>query len=59
MASLHRSRVSTLAIVLLVVAALIAVAAGLAVSGVGHTYVDWAVRTWQDLVAWIKGLFTS
>jgi uncharacterized membrane-anchored protein len=56
-ASLHRSRVSTLAIVLLVVAALVAVAAGLAVSGVGHTYVDWAVSTWQDFVAWIKGLF--
>ncbi|TCO59175.1 putative cytokinetic ring protein SteA [Actinocrispum wychmicini] len=57
-ASLHRSRVSTFAIVLLVLAALVAVAAGLAVSGVGHTYVDWAVHTWQDFVDWVKGLFT-
>jgi uncharacterized membrane-anchored protein len=57
-ANLHRSRVSTPAIVLLVVAALVAVAAGLAVSGVGHTYVDWAVHTWQDFVTWLKGLFS-
>lgn len=57
-ASLHRSRVSTVAIGLLVAAALIAVVAGLAVSGVGHTYLDWVVHTWQDFVAWIKGLFT-
>ena len=57
-ASLHRNRVSLAAVVLLVIAALVAVAAGLAVSGVGHTYVDWGVHTWQDFIAWIKGLFT-
>jgi uncharacterized membrane-anchored protein len=56
-ARLHRSRVSLVAVVLLVLAALIAVAAGLAVSGVGHAYLDWAVGTWHDLTAWIKGLF--
>jgi uncharacterized membrane-anchored protein len=55
-ASLHRSRVSVAAVVLLVLAALIAVAAGLAVSGVGHAYFDWAVHTWNDFTAWIKGL---
>ncbi|MFC0112664.1 putative cytokinetic ring protein SteA [Kibdelosporangium aridum] len=57
-ASLHRTRVSTAAIVLLIIAALIAVGAGLAVSGVGGTYVDWIVNTWNDFAAWIKGLFT-
>lgn len=57
-AALHRSRVSVLAVVLLVVAALIAVAAALAVSDVGSAYVDWAVNTWHDFVSWIKGLFT-
>jgi uncharacterized membrane-anchored protein len=55
-ASLHRSRVSVVAVALLVFAALIAVAAGLAVSGVGHAYFDWAVHTWNDFTAWIKGL---
>jgi uncharacterized membrane-anchored protein len=57
-ASLHRSRVSTLAVVLLVLAALAAIAAGLWVSGVGGTYADWVVGTWHDFVSWIKGLFT-
>ena len=57
-AALHRSRVSVMAVVLLVVAALIAVAAALAVSDVGSAYVDWAVNTWHDFVSWGKGLFT-
>jgi uncharacterized membrane-anchored protein len=57
-ASLHRTRVSLAAVILLVTAALIAVAAGLAVSGVGRAYFDWAVHTWDDFTAWIKGLFT-
>jgi uncharacterized membrane-anchored protein len=57
-ASLHRSRVSTVAVVLLVMAALVAVAVGLWVSGVGSTYADWVVGTWHDFVSWIKGLFT-
>ncbi|MEV4319608.1 putative cytokinetic ring protein SteA [Actinocrispum sp. NPDC049592] len=57
-ARLHRSRVSVTAVVLLVIAALVAVAAGLAVSGVGQTYFDWAVSTGADFAAWIKGLFS-
>jgi uncharacterized membrane-anchored protein len=56
-AALHRSRVSIGAVVLLVLAALIAVAVALVVSGVGGAYVDWAVNTWNDFVSWIKGLF--
>ncbi|WP_173141556.1 putative cytokinetic ring protein SteA [Kibdelosporangium persicum] len=57
-ASLHRTRVSTAAIALLVLAALVSVAAAVAVSGVGATYTDWIVDTWNDGVAWTKGLFT-
>jgi uncharacterized membrane-anchored protein len=56
-ATLHRSRVSVGAVVLLVLAALIAVTVALVVSGVGGAYVAWAVNTWQDLISWIKGLF--
>ena len=48
-ASLHRTRVSMPAILLLLGAALIAVAAGLGVSGVAGNYADWAVHTWTDV----------
>ena len=57
-ATLHRSRVSLGAVVVLVLAALVAVAVALAVSGVGGAYADWAVDTWHSFVTWIKGLFT-
>lgn len=57
-ATLHRNRVSVAAVLVLVLAALIAVAVALAVSGVGAAYTDWAVSTWNDFVAWTKGLFS-
>jgi uncharacterized membrane-anchored protein len=57
-ATLHRSRVSLGAVVVLVLAALIAVIVALAVSGVGGAYADWAADTWNSFVTWIKGLFT-
>jgi uncharacterized membrane-anchored protein len=57
-AALHRSRVPAAAVVLLVLAALIAVAVALAVSGVGGAYLDWAVNTWHDFTSWVKGLFS-
>jgi uncharacterized membrane-anchored protein len=57
-AALHRSRVSIGAVVLLVVAALLAVAVGLAVSGVGSAYADWLVRTWHAVTTWVGGLFS-
>jgi uncharacterized membrane-anchored protein len=56
-ATLHRSRVSLGAVVVLVLAALIAVAVGLAVSGVGGAYADWTVNTWHVVTNWIGGLF--
>lgn len=57
-ATLHRSRVSLGAVVLLVLAALIAVAVAVAVSGVGGAYASWAVDTWNNFVTWIEGLFS-
>lgn len=57
-AAMHRSRVSVGAVVVLVLAALIAVAVGLAVSGVGGAYVDWLVDTWHTFTNWIGGLFS-
>jgi uncharacterized membrane-anchored protein len=56
-ATLHRSRVSVGAVVLLVAAALIAVAVGIAVSGVGAAYAEWFATTWHDFTNWIGGLF--
>ncbi|MFI7123883.1 putative cytokinetic ring protein SteA [Amycolatopsis sp. NPDC049868] len=56
-ATLHRSRVSIGAIVLLVVATLVAVAAALLVSDVGSVYLDWIRDTWNSFIAWGKGLF--
>lgn len=57
-AMLHRSRISVLAVVLLVVCALVAVAAALLVSDVGDVYLDWAAEQWRSLTTWIKGLVT-
>ncbi|ASR37093.1 thiamine pyrophosphokinase [Prauserella marina] len=57
-ATLHRSRVSMGAIVLLVLAAVVVVVAALLVSDVGSVYVDWAVDTWNSFTGWVKGLFS-
>ncbi|GAA3655038.1 putative membrane-anchored protein [Lentzea atacamensis] len=57
-ATLHRSRVSMGVIVLLVTAAIAAMVAALAVSGVGHVYVDIVVDAWQSVVNWFKGFFS-
>ncbi len=57
-ATLHRSRVSVGAVLLLVVAALVAVAVGVAVSGVGGAYLDWIVNTWHTFTNWVGGFFS-
>lgn len=56
-ATLHRSRVSLGVMVLLVLAAVVAMVAALAVSGVGQVYVDVAVDGFRSVVDWVKGLF--
>ncbi|MBB5959342.1 putative membrane-anchored protein [Saccharothrix tamanrassetensis] len=57
-ATLHRSRVSFGVIFLLVLAAVVAMVAALAVSGVGQVYVDVAVDAFRSVVDWFKGLFS-
>jgi uncharacterized membrane-anchored protein len=57
-ATLHRARVSTGAVVLLVIAVLIAVAVALAVSNAGPTYLHWSTDTYHNVVSWTKGLFS-
>jgi uncharacterized membrane-anchored protein len=57
-ATLHRSRVSVGAVLLLVLAALVAVVVGLAVSGVGSAYADWIVNTWHSFTNWVGGVFS-
>ncbi|MFE9751474.1 putative cytokinetic ring protein SteA [Saccharothrix saharensis] len=56
-AALHRGRVSTGLVVLLVLAAVVAMVAALAVSGVGHAYVDLAADAFRSVVDWFRGLF--
>ena len=55
-AALHRSRVSTGVVALMVLAALVAMAAALLVSDVGGVYTSLVADTWDDFVSWIKGL---
>ncbi|TDV36631.1 putative cytokinetic ring protein SteA [Actinophytocola oryzae] len=57
-ATLHRSRVSIGAVVLLVLAAFVAVAAGIAVSGVGGAYAEWFVNTWHAFTNWTGELLS-
>jgi uncharacterized membrane-anchored protein len=53
---LYRSRISTGALLLLVLAAFIAIGAALAVSDAGRTYLDLLGDRWDRLVDWIQGL---
>ncbi|WP_092806391.1 putative cytokinetic ring protein SteA [Klenkia marina] len=55
---LYRSRISTLALVLLVLAALVSIGAALAVSTAGRIYVDLLVDQWDSLVFWLENLFS-
>ena len=57
-ATLHRARVSTGAVALLILAVLIAVAVALAVSDGGHFYVQWISEAYRNVVGWIRGLFS-
>lgn len=57
-ARLYRTRISAAALTLLVIAALIAVVAALAVSDTGRTYLNNVDNSWNDLVRWVKDLFS-
>ena len=57
-ATLHRSRISGGLVLFMIIAALVAVLAALAVTDLGHVYLDWIVGAWHSLTTWVKGLFS-
>lgn len=57
-ATLYRSRISGLVIMMVVLAALLALVAAVAVSGVGDGFVDWFISTWNSFALKVQGLFT-
>jgi uncharacterized membrane-anchored protein len=54
---LYQSRISTAALLLLVLAALLAIGAAIAVSTVGQTYLDIFSDKWDRFLHWIQGVF--
>ncbi|WP_200175650.1 putative cytokinetic ring protein SteA [Tomitella cavernea] len=57
-ATLYRSRVSGLAITMLILAAMLAVVAAVAVTGTGQEFLDWAVDAWNSVAVKFQELFT-
>lgn len=55
---LYRSRISAGALLLLVLAAFIAIAAALAVSESGRSYLHLHANTFDNAINWIQGLFS-
>jgi uncharacterized membrane-anchored protein len=55
---LYRSRISTTALVILVLAALLAIGSTLAVSAAGRVYFDLLVDQWDSFVFWLENLFS-
>ncbi len=54
---LHRSSISTSALLLLVVATLLALSAAVGVSSAGHAYLGLLLDRWDGFVYWLRGLF--
>lgn len=57
-ATLYRSRISWWVVLFLVLAAAAAITAALMVADVGGVYSDLLRQWWNDLVAWVQGLFS-
>jgi uncharacterized membrane-anchored protein len=55
---LYRSRISTAALVVLVLAAFIAIGSAIAVSAVGQVYFDLLLDQWNGFVFWLENLFS-
>jgi uncharacterized membrane-anchored protein len=55
---LYRNRISSAALLLLVVATLVAIAAALAVSESGRSYLHHFDHNWNHFVAWVQDLFS-
>jgi uncharacterized membrane-anchored protein len=56
-ATLHRARVPTVAVFLLILAVAAAIVAAVAVSDTGQTYLHWLTSEWHHLVTWVRGQF--
>ena len=57
-ATLYRARISWWVVLFLVLAAAAAITAALMVADVGGVYSDLLRQWWNDLVAWVQGLFS-
>src|SRR5688500_193330 len=55
---LYRSRISTTALVVLVLAALFAIGSTIAVSAAGRIYLDLLLDQWNSFVFWLENLFS-
>ncbi|MGY2005178.1 putative cytokinetic ring protein SteA [Blastococcus sp. SYSU DS1024] len=55
---LYRSRISTTALVVLVLAAFIAIGSALAVSAAGRLYLDLLLDQWNSFMFWLENLFS-
>jgi uncharacterized membrane-anchored protein len=55
---LYRSRISTAALVVLVLAAFIAIGSAIAVSAAGRVYLDLLLDQWNSFVFWLENLFS-
>lgn len=55
---LYRARISNAALVVLVLAAFVAIAAALAVSTAGQTYIDVLLDKWDSFLFWVRNLFS-
>ncbi|MCF6508589.1 hypothetical protein E9549_14410 [Blastococcus sp. MG754426] len=54
---LYRSRISTTALVVLVIAALVAIGSALALSAAGRVYLELLLDQWNSFVFWLENLF--
>ena len=55
---LYRSRISTMALVVLVLAAFVAIGSALVVSTAGRVYLDLLLDQWNGFTFWLENLFT-
>ncbi|MGY2066253.1 putative cytokinetic ring protein SteA [Blastococcus sp. SYSU DS0619] len=55
---LYRSRISTTALVILVLAALFAIGSALALSAAGRVYLDLLLDQWNSFMFWLENLFS-
>jgi uncharacterized membrane-anchored protein len=55
---LYRSRISTMALVVLVLAAFVAIGSAVMVSSAGRVYLDLLGDQWNSFVFWLENLFS-